>query len=73
LQGTRVQFPAPTRQLTTACNSDYRESDAIFWLPRPPDTHVIHTYTCRQNIQTHRRKEILKIEKKKTNKQKNKG
>lgn len=29
LQRTRVLFPAPTRQLTTTCNSNFRRPDAL--------------------------------------------
>ena len=36
----KIQYPAPTWQLTTICNSRSRGSDAFFWPPRVPGTDM---------------------------------
>jgi hypothetical protein len=42
---TRVQFPAPTWQLTTACNPNFRKADALF-LASVGTAHMWYTYIC---------------------------
>jgi hypothetical protein len=34
------QFPAPTWQLTTICNSSSRQSGIVFWPLWAPETHI---------------------------------
>ncbi|XP_029422099.1 zinc finger protein 740 isoform X2 [Nannospalax galili] len=41
-QSTRTQFPAPTWQLTTTCNSSSRRFNGLFWPPRAPYMHICH-------------------------------
>lgn len=46
LRRTQVQFPAPTWQLTTTCNSTSRGSNALFWLP-----HALHAHSAQISMQ----------------------
>lgn len=45
----RVQFPAPTEQLTTICNSSTRKCGVHFWPLWEPRMHVVHRNTQSQN------------------------
>lgn len=38
-----------------------KESDPLFWPLQPPNIHVIHIRTCRENPHTHKRKYISVI------------
>ena len=43
LQRTQIPFPVSTRPLTATCNSNSRDSNALFWPPW--DSNVFGTYT----------------------------
>jgi hypothetical protein len=50
---TQVQFPAPTRQFTTACNSSASRFNDFFWLARTLNVHGTRAWvenTCAQKI-----------------------
>ena len=49
---TLVQFPAPTRQITTMYNSSPRVSDILFWCS-VSTRHLVHRHVYRQNTHTH--------------------
>lgn len=38
-------FPAPTRQLTSICNSTSNGSTALFCSQETPGIHMVHTHT----------------------------
>lgn len=57
-QRTRVQFPAPTWQLTT-CNSSSGRFNTHFLSPQALYT-IVHIYSCRQNTHLHKSKWIFK-------------
>lgn len=57
-----VQFPAPTYQLTTVYNTNYRGSDTLFWPPEVPGMHMVQRHTCVQKLITHKIKKNLKRE-----------
>ena len=48
LQGAGVLFPALMWQLTTACNSSSRSSDAFFWPAWARDIQVGHRHAYRE-------------------------
>ena len=60
-QGTQVQFPVTTWELTTIYNSSSRRSNALFWFLWTSSTYVVYRPTCRQNTYMH--KNNLKINK----------
>ena len=43
----RVEFPAPTRWLTTAYNSSSRGSNTLSWPLRATDMHTVHIHACK--------------------------
>ena len=46
----------PSTHITayTACDSTSREPNPHFWPLLASGTHVVHKYTCRQDIHTHK-------------------
>lgn len=51
---TLVLFSAPTRWVTTVCNSSFKVSDAIFWHLWAPDIQVVHRPITRSDTHTHK-------------------
>lgn len=59
LQGDWLPFPAPTSSLIIFCNTSSRGSSALFWPLLATNTYLIHSYTCNENIHTHKIQNIL--------------
>lgn len=50
-----VQFPAPTRQLPTFCNSPSSGSDSVFWPLCEQGTNVAHIHESKPNRYTYKK------------------
>lgn len=55
-QGTQIQFPAPTRQLPTGCNSRFKRSDVLSVPVGSRHTHAAQTY-MHENTHTQKKEE----------------